>query len=157
MRPRFIAGATVVVTLVFSSVAMANARHLIPPSANYVSGHIRLPRQESATLSVPVMKWLRSQGIRYVIPYVPAGFPPVKALSAAQAAAAHTPVGQHPVILQLALISPLTAISPLTPHSIVWAVVLAPKGRPKDAFYVTYVDVRTPRVVGALFHPHSAA
>lgn len=151
------ASASALAALLFRPLATANARHLLGPSINHGSGHVALPRRQSATLSIPVMHWLQRQGISYVIPYVPRGFPPVKALAAARAAVMHTPVGPNPTIRELALISPLTAIPPLVAHSIVWAVVLSSAGSPGDKFYVTFVEVRTPRVVGSLLHPHSAA
>jgi hypothetical protein len=134
----------------FSSVTMASERHLLAPSTNQVAGRIMLPHQVSVTLSARVGQWLRSQGISYVIPRVPAGFPPVKALPAAQAAAAQTPVGAHPTVRELALISPVTALHPLEPHSIVWAVVLARAAGPRDAFYVTFVETQTPKVIGSI-------
>lgn len=131
--------------------------HLLPPSNNHVSGQVTVPRTALATLSPSVMRWLRREGISYVVPRVPARFASVTKRRAARAAAAQTPVGRHPTIRALALISPVTAIHPLTAHSIVWAVVLSPVRSPHDTYYVTFVDVRTPTVVGALFHKHSTA
>jgi hypothetical protein len=146
--------AAAIVATILSPVAMAASPHLLSPSVNHVAGRIVVPHQDSATLSSGVKTWLQSQGISYVIPRVPHGFPPVKPLAASRAAATHTPVGPHPVIRELALISPLTVLHPLIAHNIYWAVVLSPGGRPRGMVYVTFVEVRTPRVVGSLLRSH---
>jgi hypothetical protein len=131
---------------------MADSFQLLAPSVNHAAGEIALPQQSSATLSYQVKVWLQSQGLTYVIPRVPGAFPPVKALTAARAAAEHTPAGPHPVIREMALISPLAAPYPLSLHQVYWAVVLAPRRRPSYIYYVTFVETNAPTVVGSLHH-----
>jgi hypothetical protein len=136
-------------------VATARTHHLLPPTINRVSGSITLPKQDSGTLPLPVMNWLRNQGLSYVIPYVPWSVPSdVKLLTVARAAATHTPVGPQPVIRQLAFIAPITAMPPLRAHSIYWAIILSSRGSPSDVYYVACVGLYKPIFVGSLFHAH---
>jgi hypothetical protein len=135
-----------------SAVAMGSASHLLTPTIYHDPGRIVLPLRDSATLSPHVRRWLRRRGLSYIIPFVPAGFPPVKPLTAERVAVAHTPVGPSPIIQELALIFPLTAISPLRAHEIYWAIAIRPRRGPKGLYYVAFVATRTPTALGSLRH-----
>jgi hypothetical protein len=129
------------------------ASRLTPPTANHIAEELILPYQDSATLSPPIMRWLESQGMTYVIPRVPFGFPPVRASDAMKLAATRTSVGPRPRIRELALVSPITVIPPLRAHHTYWAVVLSPANRASYNYFVVFITVYHPAgVVGSLHH-----